>query len=576
MSLFHRLTGRAALIIATISVLSVLILGPLIFLVFSSFRASEGGLPFGPSSTWTLQNYVDVFLQPSTYRLLWTTFIFSFGALVVSFVGAAALAWLIERTNLPFRSTWFVLIVAAIGIPNIILAIAWGFLLNPTNGLINIYLRALFGLSGPGPLDLYTLPGMIFVQGLTLIPITYLFLAAGFRSLDSGLEEAAAASGARFDAIARRVTLPLMTPAFLAAFVYQFVAVIDSFDIPFLIGLRGGVPVLTAQIFITVVPSSGLPDYGLAASYSLLQMALAAIPMLLYVRVLSQGYRYETITGRGYQPRRVSLGRWKFPALIVVCMYVLASFVLPALILLWVSIQPYYAPPSPEALARVTLSAYWRLIQDKSVHQAVWNTVLLGLSVGAITLTLGTLVSWIVIRLRTRARLALDALSFLPQAMPGVLIGLSVLLIYISLDRWLPIPIYGTIWIIVIGLATQYIPLATRLMSAGIIQIGVELEEAAQASGASLFATMRRVVLPLVRPALANGFLLVFVATTKSLTLPLMLISRDGVVLSSLVYQHYERASAGTTGVLGVALVLIAVVAALLLRRANVQGTAMT
>lgn len=567
------LSGRSVAAAAVVGLLVYLVLGPVVMLVFSSFRETRGALPFSAGVPWTLENYAAVFLSTTTYRLLLTTLVFSLGSLLISFTLSVLLAWLTERTNMPFRNLLFVLIVASLGIPNVILGIAWELVLNPVNGLVNLVIRELTGWEGRGPLNVFTLPGMIFVQGISLVPITYLLVSAAFRAIDVALEDAGAVSGAPYRTVLRRITLPLLTPALLSAFVYQFVTVVESFDIPLIIGLRGGIPVLSTQIYISARPPGGLPDYGLASTYSIFLLIIVLAPLLVYNRVIAQSERYATITGRGYQPRRIDLGIWRLPAVLVGLLYAAVGFGIPALTLVWASLQPYYAVPSPEAVGRITLDAYADLFANTTFQGAVVNTVVLGLSVGALTMVLGTLVSWILVRTRSRLRVVLDLLAFLPHAMPGVIIGLSVLLIYL----FVPIPIYGTLWIIVVALSTQYISLATRLMSAGIAQVKLELEEAAEASGATWSQTLRRIVLPLVRPAFVNGYLLVFLQAIKNLTLALILISPGGVVLSTLVYQFWDRANTAGTGAVGVVALTITVLLSVLLRRANLRsGTLVT
>ncbi len=565
------ITGRTIAVVITVLIVVYLVLGPLAMLLFSSFRLTEGNLPFSPDATWTLQNYAEVFLSESTWRLLLTTLFFSFGSLAMSFTLAISLAWLTERTNMPFRNVLFVLVVASIGIPNVVLGIAWELILNPVNGLVNLGIRELIGWEGQGPLNVFTLPGLIFVQGISLVPITYLLVAAAFRAIDISLEDAGATSGADFRTIARRITLPLLLPALLSAFVYQFVTVIESFDIPLIIGLRGGIPVLSTQIYITARPPGGLPDYGLASTYSILLLVVVLLPLLFYNRVIGQSERYATITGRGYQPRRIDLRRWKIPAILFGLAFALVSFIMPALTLLWASIQPYYAVPSWDAFGRITFEAYAELLSSDTFQQAALNTVILGLAVGFLTLVLGTVVSWILVRTRSRARVGLDFLAFLPHAMPGVIIGISILLIYL----YVPIPIYGTLWIIVVALTTQYLSLSTRLMTAGIAQVKLELEEAGEASGASWLATIRLIVRPLVWPAVLNGFLLVFLQAIKNLTLALILISPDGVVLSTLIYQFWDRANTAGAGAVGVIVLTITVLLSIGLRRVSMRADQM-
>jgi iron(III) transport system permease protein len=551
--------SRSVAIAIVLALLAYLVLGPFLMLILSSFKLTENALPFSEGVPWTLQNYADVFLSPGTYRLLANTLVFSLSSLVLSFSFAAGLAWLTERTNLPFRNALFVLIVASVGVPNVVLGIAWELLLNPVNGLFNIVIRSL-GL-GTG-FDIFTLPGLILVQGLSLVPITYLLIAAAFRAMDVSLEDAGATSGASYRTVIRRVTLPLLTPALLSAFIYQFVTVVESFDIPLIIGLRAGIPVLSTQVYLEVKPPGGLPDYGVASTYGLFLLALAVVPLFFYNRVLGRSERYATITGRGFQPRRIDLGRWKPVAIAFAFGFILFSFVIPVLIMVWASLLPFYRVPSAEALRLVSLDAYAELFASPGFHKAALNTVILGVATGLGTLVLSTLVSWIIVRTRSRLRFPLDVLAFLPHAMPGVIIGLSVLLIYLIL----PLPVYNTIWIVVIALTTQSVALATRLMSSSIAQLKLELEEASATSGGSWFATMRRVVAPLILPAFLNGFLLVFLSAVKNLTLALILVSSQNVVLSTLIYSFWDNANTAGTAAVGTVLVGITLVASILLR----------
>lgn len=567
--------ARTMAIIAIVAILAWLVMGPVTMLVLSSFRASAGRLPISPGVEWTLDNYVSVLTNPATYSVLWNTFIFAGGSLVVSFALSITFAWLIERTDLPMRGTLFVVIIASIGLPNVIAGIAYALLLNPSNGLINIPLRALLGMEpgSTGPLNAYTLPGMIFVQGITLVPVTYLLVAAAFRAMDTAMEDAAATSGAPYRTVMRKITLPLLTPALLSALVYQFVTVIESFDIPLVLGLRGGVPVLSTTVFVETQPSGGLPNYGIASSYAILLLVLAIGPLLLYNRVLGRGDRYATISGTSYLPRRIRLGAWKVPAIILSLSFILVSFVLPALVMLWTSLQPFYAVPSPESIARISLDAYANVFDSPRLHRALGNTLILGLATGMGAMFLGLLVSWILVRTKSRLRYVLDVLAFTPHAMPGVLIGLSILLIYLIL----PLPIYGTIWIIVIALGTQYISIATRLMSSGIAQIKNELEEAGAVSGAPWGAVIRRIVLPLVLPAFLNGFLLVFLLAIKNLTLALILFTPESVVMSTLVWHYWDlSADTASTAVVGTIMVAITLTLSIIIRRLNRETAQLT
>jgi iron(III) transport system permease protein len=253
-------TGRTVFVSFTTASLIYLIIGPLLVLIFSSFRTGRNLLPFERAAEWTFLNYVDVFGSSATYSVMWNTFIYAAGALSLSFSLSIVLAWLVERTTIPFRSTIYIVVIASLGIPAVLNAISWGLLLNPRTGAINIFIRLFRPGLVEGPLDVYTMYGMIFVQGVTMVPITFLLITAAFRAMDSVLEEAALISGAPFATSVRRITVPILTPALLSALVYQLVTVVESFDIPLVIGLRGNIPVLSTRIFLEVRPALGLPN----------------------------------------------------------------------------------------------------------------------------------------------------------------------------------------------------------------------------------------------------------------------------------------------------------------------------
>lgn len=556
------LTGTPLAIPAMV-LLVFLVLGPLGVLVFSSFRRTEGTLPFDADSPWTLGNYAEMF-DADTGTIVWNTLVLTVGALAVAFAVSMAMAWLLERTTFPMKKLVFVIVIASLGVPGFISAIAWAFMFNPTNGLVNVWLRGVLGLEGAGPLNIYSMTGMILLEGLRLVPVTFLLLSSAFRAMDATYEDAAAASGASRSVTMRRVTIPLLTPAILSAFVYQLAATLESFDVPALIGLRAGIPVLSTKIFVEVQPSGGLPDFGAASAYGVLLIAIVLIPLIFYQRIVARSERYATVSGNTYRARRVVAGwRTKLFGGLFLGLYVLVDIVLPVLILIWTSLQPFYVPPSAAALERLTFAAYGRVLTDGFIHEALINTLAVGLLAGVFTLALAFVVSWLVVRSRSRLRAPLDFLAFFPHSIPAIVLALGVALIYLNVR----VPIYGTIWILIIALATRYIALATRQMNTGIGQVQRVLEDAAAASGASPLQTMRRVVVPLVKPSLVNGFLLVTLLSVKNLVLPLLLSGRDSVVFASVIWQRWDTGDTADTAVLSLIMVTITLALAAGVRR---------
>ena len=564
-----RITGRGLYIVGTVAVLVYLIMGPVGVLLFSSFKRTEGSLPFEGTAPYTLENYKDVFLSSSTYDVMWNTVIYAAGALLLSFAIAIALAWLVERTDVPGRTAIYILVIAALGIPAVISGISWGLLGNPRIGVVNVFLRNVFGMEGEGPFNVFSLFGMIVVQAISMVPVTFLLIAGAFRAMDASLEEASIVSGGSFRQTTLRITLPVLAPALISAFIYQIVTVLESFDIPLVIGLRAGISVLSTQVFLEVVPVGGLPNYGVASTFSVLMLVLALGPLLYYQRIIGRAERYSTVTGKDYRKKRYALGRWKPVALAGVGFYVLVSLALPLLILFWTSLIPFYQVPSIDALDSVSLEAYRNLADSEFFLDALRNTLIVGVSVAVATMLIGMMTAWIVVRMSTKWSKALDVLAYIPHAMPGVIIGTSILLIYLKLSF---LPIFGTVWIIVIALSTQYTSLSTRSMNGSISQIQVHLEEAAEVSGASQGQIFRKILLPLIYPSFLNGMLLIFLLSIRNLTLALILSSSNAVLLSVLIFTRWDAGQTEETAAIGMVMLMITLTLAIFVRRATATG----
>src|SRR5512145_69763 len=357
-SFAQRLSVRSVALAATIAVVSYLLLVPLIILLYASVKSTEDKLPFEATGT-TLANYTTVLTSPSTLPIFLNTFYFTAGSLAIGLPLAVLMAWLLERTAIPARRWIAALILVPMTIPSLLSAIAWIQLLDPRIGLVNVVLRNVFGLPGDtGPFDIYTLYGMCFVQGLRLVPSAFLMIAASFRAMDPSLEEQSAMAGRGVAQTTLRITLPIMRPALLAMLIYYIIVVIESFDIPGLLGFTARVRVLSTAIYWATHSEVGLPDYGLASALGALVLGIALLLMWFYQRLTAHHERFTTITGKGYRPRQINLGAWTAPATALCLVYVALAVVLPFLMLLWTSLQPFYSVPSADSLARVSLEGY--------------------------------------------------------------------------------------------------------------------------------------------------------------------------------------------------------------------------
>ncbi|MDQ1718255.1 MAG: iron(III) transport system permease protein, partial [Pseudonocardiales bacterium] len=387
----RRLRGRTVMAILAIAVLLYLVGGPLFILATSTFQKNEFGLPLSAGSRWTTENIQTVFGSSETYHVLITTLLFALGSLIVAFIVALSFSWLIERTNIPCRNLLFVLVVAPSGMPLLITSISWSLLLNPTNGVINQFLHAVLGIK----FSAYSLPGMILVQAFGMVPLTFLLITGSLRSMNGVLEDAADASGANRWRIVRKITLPLLTPALLGALIYEFVNSVENVDVPLVLGLPGHITVLSTTIFNNTHPATGLPDYGLSSTYGLLLLILALGPLIVYDRAIGSGGKYATITGRVRRPTRIDLGRWRIPMFIGAMSYIVVSFLLPLLILVFASIQPFYSGVNKAAFGKVTLNEWRNIWHTGSVGMAIKNTILLGVVVSVGTMLLSVMIAWV-------------------------------------------------------------------------------------------------------------------------------------------------------------------------------------
>lgn len=560
-----RLQGKAIAGLLVIPILLYLIGGPIIMLLISSFKETGDFLPLSPRASWSLGNYVEVFSDPGTYRLLGTTLIFCGGTILAVFALGLTFALLVERTNLPGRNIVAVLIIMPMGIQFLIMGISWSLLLDPTNGLLNVlpkrYLDQTF--------NIYSLPGMILVQTTSLVPVAFLLLSSGLRHMSTSFEDAAATCGSGRIRTLVRVTLPLIAPLLTSVVIYLFVTVVETVDVPLVLGLPGDVRVLSTNIYLLANPPTGLPNYGITSTFGVFLFILALGPLVIYNRIMSHPKSYATVGGKAYRSRRLDLGRWRVPALVGVLIYTAMSFGLPALTLLWVSLQPFFEGTAG-GLQPFTVEAYEVWLR-KGTLTAAGHTLVVGIFSALGAMLLSVVVSWLVVRVRSRAVRSLDTLAFIPHAMPSVVIGLSVLLIYLAV----PLPIFGTVWIIVIAIATQYVALGTRLTTGSIAQIHESLEEAAGASGAAAHRTWRHILVPLLRRPFISGFLLVFLLTIQNLTLPLMLSSPGNAVLSTFIYSHWVGGDVAGVAALSVGILLVTATAGTVLRKAMQGGGGM-
>ena len=548
-----------------------LIAAPLLLLLVGALRGPGDLLPFEPGSVWTLAHVRDVYSDPSLYRVtLRDTVAFVGGSVALTFVGAFALAWLIERTDLPFHSALFVLVLFPLFVPSVMMGIAWIQLFGPNAGWMNLLLQQTLGVATGGPFNIFSLPGLICGQAAALIPFVFLLLSATLKSMNPALEEASSASGATPFVTFRRITWPVLRPGILAPLMLSALITLEQFDLPLLLGVPARVDVFSTRIFYELNPDSGLPVYGRAAALALPFLLIAVLLLAAYNRLTRRAEHHVTITARGFRVTRYPLGKWRVPAFAFVVMYIGLTSVLPAAALAWTSVFGNWSP-ADDAFRRPSIDAYANVLGDPTFGRAIVNTlVVAGLSAALVTIV-GAFLAWIVVRSRIRGRSAVDFISLLSIGIPSVIAGLATMMLYLTL----PVPIYGTIWILVLAYSYR-LAVATRVCRSGLTQLDQALEEASSVSGARWLTTLRRVVAPLMLPSLAASFVLLFVVGVREFTLPLVLGSPDNVVLGVVLWRQFEDGHVAEASAVASMTIAIVVPVVFVLRRYVVGRTELT
>ena len=554
-----------------VAMLTVILLTvvPLVTVLVTSVRP-QNVLPLDLRPDFTLEYYPRVFANPSTYLLLWNTFKYAVASIALALPLALFFAWLINRTDLPGRGWLYSLMFVPMVVPGFLVAIAWVQLAGPNAGALNVYIRDMFGLEGRGPLNIFSVSGMVFVTVISSVPSIWLLLLGLFRNMDPALEDAAATAGANRFNIMRRVTLPLLRPGIVTVLILYLVFMIEFFEIPLILGLTAGYRVLSVQIYLntTQTDMEGLPIYGLAATYAVIALTLGVVLIALYLYAVRRQEKFAVVTGKGYRPAIVKLGNWKYPCLALFGLYLFLDVVLPFFIIAWTSFQPFYRAPSLEGFKTFTLENYQLLFGGRGVTDMLINSAIVPTASAFATMLLATLIAWLAVRRPSPLTRIINTLTFLPLAIPAPVIGLALIVVYIRA----PFPIYGTLWILIIGFTTRYLAYSTRLMHAAQLQIDKSLDEAAYVSGAGHFASFFRINLRLLMPAFIDGWIWVFAHAIRDFTLPLYLASGTSAVIANKVFRHYTTGDYQIASTFMVLLFVIVVIIAMITRRLSTGG----
>jgi iron(III) transport system permease protein len=526
-------------------------------LLYGSIRSA----PIGePGAAYTVQNYVKAYFDKEFYLLFLNSIYYALGTCSVTFLIGTFLAWVSERTNTPFKKLFVVMALIPFIIPGILSTIAWILLLSPKIGLINLAAKGVLGLEA-APFNIYSMWGMIWAESIHLYPLVFLLMSAAFRNMDTSLEEAALTAGSSTLSTFGRITLPLMRPAMFSVMLIVFIRGIEAFEVPALIGVPAKISVFTTKIFLAIhqFPS----DFGLAGAYAVTLLAISTVGVLIYGKITRREERYATVTGKGYRPRVIDLGGWRYLTCGVSFLIFLLAVIMPVFVLLWSSFIPYYGVPSWELAEKMTLNNYKYILNYPLAATAFKNSFYLSAGSATVVMLLTSVVAWVTVKTKLPGRALLDTMTFIPIAMPGIVLGVSLIWVYLTL----PIPIYGTIWVLLLAYITKYIPYGIRAASASMIQINKELEEASLTAGGTWFQTFRKVILPLLMPGFTAGWIYISIIALRELSTSILLYSYNSTVLSIMAFDLWEGGQYTYVCALGVMMVALLIAMAFTARK---------
>jgi len=519
---------------------------PVIMLVFGSF--SKGLSAFG---TFTFEKYIAAYTDPEFARIIINTVFFVIGASIVATLLALFLSYLNNRTDIPFKFIFKIISITPMMIPHILFSVSWVLLLNPSNGLLNLILKQLFSLEN-SPFNIYSLWGMILVEGLLDMPIAYLIIAPAMSSFDVNLEESSRVFGADTLQTLIRVTLPVLRPAILAAFILCVVRCMASFAVPSVIGMPGRIYVLATHIYQTVSVGFAV-DYGKAAAIGMSVLVVSIVLIYLYRYLTSESEKYVTISSRGYRPTVIELKKAKIPLFIILGFLMFILIILPVLVLFYTSLVPYSMIPSAKAFSMMNLRHWNAVVRDPISLLSLKNSMFLGIVGATLGVILSVFVAYTIVKIRTRTKASgfLESLSFLSFSFPGIVIGVGFMWFFVRT------PLYATIWALLIGYIATYLPYGIRPLSSAFVQIHKNLEESSMVCGASPLMTMWRIIVPLLIPGIVSGWVLMATMFLRELTLSVVL-SRPGTeVLAVQILRFAGDGLWGRLSALGIIMIFI-------------------
>jgi iron(III) transport system permease protein len=530
-------------------VAGVVILSPVVVVMWRSFTSGKLGFNVGLN----LANYLRVIYDKDLWPMLYNSLVYAGGAALLGTGIGAMLAWIVARTNTPGKTLVELLPLYPLLMPPIMKNIAWVLLLAPRSGILNGMLQEFFGIETP-VFNAFTMAGMIWVFGIACVPLGYLFLLPVFLSFDPSLEESAYIAGSKPVNTMMKITFPLAVPAFVSAFVLNFLRALRSFETPVLQGTPGNIKVFVSRVYDSMALEF---NTGLATAYSVVLVILSVITLYFYVRATRFSERYATITGKGYRVRVIDIGPWKYVTFAAVCLYFLAGILIPFLVLIVVSIIPYFDYDTfMNFPAQMSLKNYYTVLRHASFINGLRNSVLLSVTIALVTVLAGIVMAFTIHRTRAFGTKIFEFIGTLPLAFPPLVLSVGLVIIFIGT------PLYNSLWALGLGLFVAYFPYAFRNASGAIVNIHKELDEAAWVHGARWRHVFFKITLPILKPAVGGALFYIFIEAIRNVDVA-VLLTAPGLEYGPVTLFEYFRvgqwAEAAAGGVIYLIILIVAV-----------------
>ena len=539
--------------LAASTIAGAAILTPVLVVLWRSFTSGRLGFDVGLN----VANYMRVFGDKDIMAMLNNSVIYAAGAALLGTAVGALLAWIVARTNTPGKALVELMPLYPILMPPIMKNIAWILLLAPKSGILNGMLQHFFGIETL-VFNAFTMAGMIWVFGLACVPLGYLFLLPVFLSFDPSLEESAYIAGSKPMNTMFRITFPLAMPAFISAFVLNFLRGLRSFETPVLQGTPGNIKVFVSRVYDSMALEF---NTGLATAYSVVLVVLSVITLYFYVRATRFSERYATITGKGYRVRVIDIGPWKYLTFLAVFLYFLAGILIPFVVLIVVSMIPYYDYDTfMKFPTNAVLTNYFTVMRHPSFVTGFYNSLVLSVSIAVITVLAGITMAFTIYRTRAWGTKLFEFIGTLPLAFPPLVLSVGLVIIFLGT------PLYNSLWALGIGLFVAYFPYAFRNASGSIVNIHKELDEAAWVHGAKWRHVFFKITIPILKPSVGGALFYIFIEAIRNVDVA-VLLTAPGKEYGPVTLFEYFRVGQWAEAAAGGVIYLIVLIGAVSLAK---------